>query len=63
MSIKEHVDKVLKKEIDIISYTKEVIEKVKKINKEYDCFVEISEDLALEQAKKIAKSIDYFSLM
>jgi aspartyl-tRNA(Asn)/glutamyl-tRNA(Gln) amidotransferase subunit A len=56
MNIKEHITKVLNKEIDIVSYTKEVIEKVKKINDEYNCFIEISEDLALEQAKKLAKN-------
>lgn len=56
MSIKDHISKVLKKEIDIVKLTKEVIAKCKKLNSEYDCFVEISEEQAIEQAKKIAKN-------
>ena len=54
MSIQDHIDKVLNKKIDIVKLTKEVINKCKKLNNEYDCFVEISKDLALSQAKKLA---------
>lgn len=53
-NIQEHVNKVLNKEIDIVEYTKQVLEKVKKLNSEYNCFIEISEELALAQAKALA---------
>ncbi|PLW80640.1 Asp-tRNA(Asn)/Glu-tRNA(Gln) amidotransferase subunit GatA [Candidatus Woesearchaeota archaeon] len=55
MKISEYIKKVQNKEIDIVSYTKEVLEKIKKLNEEYDCLIEISEELALKQAEKISK--------
>ncbi|MFH1316845.1 MAG: amidase family protein [Candidatus Woesearchaeota archaeon] len=54
MNVNDFVEKVKKKEIDVVKHTKEVIEKVKKINKEFNHFNVISEELALEQAKAIA---------
>jgi len=50
--IKEFISKVKNKEIDPIENTHKILEKIKKINKEYHYFNEISEELALELAKK-----------
>ncbi len=54
--IKEFIKKVKNKEIDIIEHTHKIISKIKKINKEYHYFNEISEDLALELAKKVKQN-------
>src|SRR3989338_309136 len=55
--IKEFVDKVKNNEIDIVEHTHKVIDECRKINKEYNYFNTISEELALEQANEIKKSI------
>jgi len=57
MNAQEFVEKIKNGEIDIIEHTEKVIEECKKINKEYNYFNTISEDLALEQAKEIKKQI------
>ena len=57
MKIKEYVDKVKNNELDIVEHTHEVIQKCKKINKEYHYFNTISENLALEQANEIKKQL------
>lgn len=57
MNTQEFVEKVKNGEIDIIGHTEKVIEECKKINKEYNYFNTISEELALEQAKEIKKQI------
>ncbi len=56
MNLQEYIKKVQNKEIDIIEYTKKVLEECKKINKEYHYFNTISEDLALTQAKALSKN-------
>lgn len=53
--IKQFIQKVKSKEIDIVEHTENVIKECKKINKEYNYFNFISEELALEQAEKIKK--------
>ncbi|MEK6951555.1 MAG: amidase family protein [Nanoarchaeota archaeon] len=45
-----------KREIDIIDYTHKVIQETKKINKEYNYFINITEELALELAEKVKKN-------
>ncbi len=57
MHIAEFIDKIKNNEIDIVENTEKVIEECKKINKEYDYFNAISEELALAQAKEIKKQI------
>ena len=54
-TIKEFVKQVQAKEIDILEHTHKVLEKAKKIDKNYNYFTTISEELALEQAKEIKK--------
>jgi len=55
MIIKEFVENVRSGKIDVVKNTKEVLEKIKKINKDNNYFNVISEELALEQAKKVNK--------
>ncbi len=57
MSIKQFINKIKNNEIDIVEHTHEVIKECKKINKEYNYLNVISEDLALEQANNLKKSI------
>src|SRR3990167_8656540 len=57
MNIKEFVEKIKNGEINIVEHTEKVMEECKKINKEYNYFNIISEDLALSQAKEIQKLI------
>jgi len=57
MGIKEFVDKVKNNEIDIVEHTYKIIKESKKINKEYNYFNVISDDLALQQAKELHKKI------
>src|SRR3990167_8823337 len=57
MNAQEFVEKIKNGEIDIIQHTEKVIEECKKINKEYNYFNTISEDLALVQAKELHKKI------
>src|SRR3989338_20672 len=57
MNTQEFIEKIKKGKIDIVEHTEKVIEECKKINKEYNYFNTISEDLALEQAKEIKKQI------
>ncbi|MCH8329287.1 MAG: Asp-tRNA(Asn)/Glu-tRNA(Gln) amidotransferase subunit GatA [Nanoarchaeota archaeon] len=57
MNTKEFIDGVKNNEINIIEHTEKVIAECKKINKEYNYFNVISEDLALEQAKELHKKI------
>lgn len=53
MNSLKFISRVKKKEIDVAENTAKVIEKIKKINKEYNYFNVISEELALELAKKV----------
>lgn len=52
-SIHDFIKKVKNQEIDIVEHTYKVIEECKEINKEYDYFNTISEELALNQAREI----------
>lgn len=56
MLIKEFVERVTSKEINILENTQKVLEETKKINKEYNYFTTISENLALQQAKELQKN-------
>jgi len=55
--MQEFIKKIRNNEIDIVEHTHKVIIECKKINKEYNYFNTISEDLALEQAKELHKKI------
>ncbi len=57
MSAEEFIEKIKNGEIDIIEHTHKLIEECKKINKEYDYFNTISEELALSQAKEIRSQL------
>lgn len=57
MTIKQFIEQIRNNEIDIVEHTEKVIEECKKINKEYNYFNVISEELALAQAKEINKKI------
>jgi len=57
MNTKEFVNKIKNNEIDIVEHTHKVINDCKKINKEYNYFNVISENLALQQAKELLKQI------
>ena len=57
MNTLDFVGKVKNNEIDIVEHTHKVIKECKKINKEYNYFNVISEDLALEQANGIKKQL------
>jgi len=57
MSIKEFIEKIKNNEINIIEHTEKVIKECKEINKEYNYFNVISEDLAIQQAKDLHKKI------
>ncbi len=55
MNVQDFVNKVKKKEIDVVEHTENILKEAKKINKDYGYFTVISDKLALEQAKKIKK--------
>jgi aspartyl-tRNA(Asn)/glutamyl-tRNA(Gln) amidotransferase subunit A len=55
MNTSEFVKEVQDKKIDIVEHTQKVLDKCRKINKEYNYFNSISDELALEQAKNLAK--------
>ncbi|MBW2999229.1 aspartyl/glutamyl-tRNA amidotransferase subunit A [Candidatus Woesearchaeota archaeon] len=55
MNVSEFVKGVQDKNIDVVEHTQKVLDECKKINKEYNYFNFISEELALEQAKNLAK--------
>ncbi|MBN2111497.1 Asp-tRNA(Asn)/Glu-tRNA(Gln) amidotransferase subunit GatA [Candidatus Woesearchaeota archaeon] len=56
MSTTDFIKQVQNKEIDVVEHTHKVLEEIKKINKEYNYFNTISEELALEQAKSVKKN-------
>ena len=56
MNAAEFIQKVQKKDIDVVEHTKKVIAECKKINSEYHYFNEISEELAIESAETVAKN-------
>ena len=53
MNVKEFIQKIKNSEIDIVEHTYKVLEECKEINKEYNYFNTISEDLALNSARKL----------
>lgn len=56
MQTYEFIEKVRSREIDVVEHTQKVLEECKKINKDYNYFNVISEDLALEQAEAVRKN-------
>lgn len=56
MNAREFVKQVQKKEIDVVEHTHKVIEEVKRINKEYNYFNVIADELAIEQAEQVKKN-------
>ncbi len=56
MQLNQFIKQVQKKEIDIVEHTHKVLEETKKINKEYNYFTTITEELALEQARNVEKN-------
>lgn len=58
MNAPEFVQKVRNDEIDIVEHVHKTIEKCRRINHDYNCFNTISEQLAIEQAEEIRKSIN-----
>jgi aspartyl-tRNA(Asn)/glutamyl-tRNA(Gln) amidotransferase subunit A len=57
MSTADFIKKIKSGEIDIVEHTEKIIEDCREINKEYNYFNTISEELALEQAKAIKNQI------
>ena len=57
MNTKQLIEKIKTGEIDIVEHTEKVIEECKEINKDYNYFNTISEELALNQAKEIKKQL------
>ncbi|MBI3027305.1 Asp-tRNA(Asn)/Glu-tRNA(Gln) amidotransferase subunit GatA [Candidatus Woesearchaeota archaeon] len=57
MLAKEFIEKIKNNEIDIVEHTEKIIQECKEINKEYNYFNTISEELALNQAREINKKI------
>ncbi|MEK6983208.1 MAG: amidase family protein [Nanoarchaeota archaeon] len=57
MNTKQFIQKIKNQEIDIVNHTEKTLEECKKIDKEYNYFNVISEDLALAQAKEIKKQL------
>jgi len=55
--MQEFIKKIRNNEIDIVEHTNKVIKECKKINKKYNYFNVISEDLAFQQAKELQKQI------
>jgi aspartyl-tRNA(Asn)/glutamyl-tRNA(Gln) amidotransferase subunit A len=56
MNIKEYIEKIKKKEIDIVEQTKKAVYDAKKINDEFSYFSEITEDLAIKQAEALKQN-------
>src|SRR3989344_1802306 len=54
----EFIEKARNNEIDIVEHMHKVIEECRKINREYNYFNTISDELAVEQAKSLKKSIE-----
>ena len=52
--IQKHIKKVKDKSLDIVEYVSSALDEIKKINDEYHYFNAISDDRALESAKKLA---------
>ena len=53
MTIQQHIKDVQNKSIDIVECTAKALEETRSINKEYNYFTAISEELALSQAKNL----------
>src|SRR3989338_807324 len=57
MTTKQFIEKIKNQEIDIVEHTEKLIEECKEINKEYNYFNAISEELVLQQANNLKKLI------
>lgn len=58
MTIKKLREKLFKKEISVVELTKNYLEKIKKEDKKINAFLTLTEDLAIDQAKKSQKIIE-----
>src|SRR3989338_10778541 len=58
MLLNQFIQQIKNNEIDIIEHTHKVIDECKKINREYNYFNVISEELALEQASSIKNQLE-----
>jgi aspartyl-tRNA(Asn)/glutamyl-tRNA(Gln) amidotransferase subunit A len=56
MTIKNFIEKIKNREIDAVKHTKKILDRCKEINSEYNYFIDITEESALEQAEQIAKN-------
>jgi len=56
MKVQKYLSRVKSQEIDIVEHTYNVLEECKKINKEYNYFNTISEELAIKQAQLVKKN-------
>tara|TARA_Y100000310_G_scaffold345354_2_gene464084 strand:+ start:786 stop:2159 length:1374 start_codon:yes stop_codon:yes gene_type:complete len=54
--IQDHVQKVKNKELDLIAYVKSALKDAHTLNKKHNYFLEICDDLALDQAKNVMKN-------
>ncbi|MBI2134648.1 Asp-tRNA(Asn)/Glu-tRNA(Gln) amidotransferase subunit GatA [Candidatus Woesearchaeota archaeon] len=57
MRTQDFIQKIKSNEIDIVEHTHKAIEECKKLNKEYNYFNAISEELAIKQANDIKKQL------
>ncbi|MBI4447690.1 Asp-tRNA(Asn)/Glu-tRNA(Gln) amidotransferase subunit GatA [Candidatus Woesearchaeota archaeon] len=57
MNIKQHIEKINKQEINAVEFTYKALDEAKKINGEYHYLNVVSEELAIEQAKQLQKSL------
>ena len=57
MNTQDFIQKIKNNEIDIVEHTHKVIDECKKINKEYNYFNFISEELAVQQAETLKNEI------
>src|SRR3989338_10857012 len=53
MSTQDFIQKIKNQEIDIVNHTEKIIEECREINKDYNYFNTISEELALNSAREI----------
>lgn len=56
MNFQEFIKQVQNKEIDIVEHTHKILEQTKKIDKDYNYFTTISEELALQLANNLKKN-------
>lgn len=57
LSIKTFIQKIQNEEIDIIEHTQKTLEEAKKANEQFNFFITLSEDYAIERAKLLKQRI------